>query len=189
MPHSFELELPPNASHPQGQNTVESNGVIVVIGANGTGKTRLGSWIEFRPANLERCHRVAAQKSLTFPSTVSPIDVVKAQAGLLFGHEDALPQNLGAYKTGHRWAGKPDTILLNDFQRLVVYLFSEETQSNAEYKRNQKASVGRIEPPVSRLDRLKLIWERTLPQRELIIGGAKVETRTKAVVRNTALKR
>jgi hypothetical protein len=180
MPHSFELELPPNASHPEGQNTIQSNGVIVVIGANGTGKTRLGSWIEFRPANVEHCHRVAAQKSLTFPSRVSPIDVVKAQAGLLFGHEDAPPQNFGVYKTGHRWAGKPDTILLDDFQRLVVYLFSEETQSNAEYKRKQKGSVARIEPPVSRLDRLKLIWERTLPQRELIIGGAKVETRTKA---------
>lgn len=179
MAHSFELELPPTAAHPQGQNGVASNGIIVVVGGNGTGKTRLGSWIEFRPANVELTHRVAAQKSLTFPSSIGPISVDKAKAELLSGYE-AAHQNFQGLKKGHRWADKPHTALLNDFERLVIYLFSEEAESNAQYKLEQKASEIRVEPPLSRLDRLKAIWERTLPKRELIIGGAKIETRTKA---------
>ncbi len=150
MPHSFDLELPATAEHPQGQNTVTSNGVIVIVGGNGTGKTRLGSWIEFRPANVQLAHRVAAQKSLTFPSVISPISIDKAKAELLFGFEKPEP-NFAVYKTGNRWSGKPHTILLNDFERLVVYLFSEEAESNAQYKEQQKASGVRIEPPLSKI--------------------------------------
>ena len=62
----------------------------------------------------------------------------------------------------------------------MVYLFSEELERNAQYKRAQKESEVRLEPPETKLDIIKRIFEQALPQRELIIGGGKVETKAKA---------
>ena len=42
---------------------------LVVIGANGSGKTRFGSNIEER--YFQNCHRISAQKSLSMPIRVS----------------------------------------------------------------------------------------------------------------------
>ena len=45
-----------------------SAGPIVVVGANGNGKTRLGWWIEKR--DTANVHQVSAQKSLALPKEV-----------------------------------------------------------------------------------------------------------------------
>jgi hypothetical protein len=173
------LKLPASQSHPEGQNTIEATGSIVVVGANGAGKTRLGSWIEFQEPNALLTHRISAQKSLTLPASTRPMSVDIAEPELLFGYEKGR-DNPKAYKTGHRWSNHPNTSLLNDFERLMIYLFSEELEENAKYKRAQRESTVWSKPPETKLDTIKRIFERALPQRELIIGGGKVETRTKA---------
>lgn len=173
------LKLPASQSHPEGQNTIETTGIIVVVGANGAGKTRLGSWIEFQDPNVLLTHRISAQKSLTLPISTRATSVDVAEPELLFGYEKGR-DNPKAYKTGHRWSEHPNTFLLNDFERLMVYLFSEELEQNAKYKRAQQESRVWSKPPETKLDKIKRIFERALPQRELIIGGGKVETRTKA---------
>jgi hypothetical protein len=53
------------------------------------------------------------------------------------------------------------------------------------YKQEAKQTNARIEPPETKLDIIKRIWEEVLPHRELIIGGGKIETRIKG--RSTSL--
>lgn len=53
--------------------TVNQN--IIIIGANGAGKTRLGAWIE---SQAREAHRISAQKSLSMPDASSPTSLEKA---------------------------------------------------------------------------------------------------------------
>jgi energy-coupling factor transporter ATP-binding protein EcfA2 len=159
-----------------------SNQSILLIGANGAGKTRLGTWIEMTSPQCKLVHRLSAQKSLSMPDTTTPVSIERAEKDLLFGSADAAPGNEQEYKVGHKWQSKPAISFLNDYQKLMVYLFSDETEENAKYKATQKATAERVEPPKTKLDLVKELWERILPHRELIVGGLRIQTQVKGTV-------
>lgn len=157
--------------------TVETNQSILLIGANGSGKTRLGSWIEISSPQKEKVHRISAQKSLALPDSTTPQSIELAEKDLLFGHPSWSNQN-----KHNKWSNKPATTLMNDFQKLMVYLFSDETEENAKFKRACLATEERVMPPTTKIDRVKELWETILPHRELIIGGLRIQTRIKGQV-------
>jgi len=165
-----------------GTTELTSNQSILLIGANGAGKTRLGTWIEMTSPQCKLVHRLSAQKSLSMPDTTTPVSIERAEKDLLFGSADATPGNEQGYKVGHKWQSKPAISFLNDYQKLMVYLFSDETEENAKYKATQKATVERVEPPKTKLDLVKELWERILPHRELIVGGLRIQTQVKGTV-------
>lgn len=158
---------------------ISSNQSILLIGANGAGKTRLGTWIDMTPPQCNLVHRLSAQKSLSMPDTSTPVSIERAEKDLLFGSAEAATGNEQAYKSGHEWQSKPAISFLNDFQKLMVYLFSDETEENAKYKASQKATSVRLEPPKTKMDLVKELWERILPHRELIVGGLRIQTKVK----------
>lgn len=155
---------------------LDIGGSLVIIGANGTGKTRLGTWLDLKSPLWEKSLRISAQKSLAMPSSVQPRSMDEALNSLIYGYEHGSAQ----HKTNHRWQNeKSATHFLNDFDKLMVYLFSEEMDVNAKYTHQSRASVEKIDPPLTKIAILKEVWESLLPHRELVIGGAKVETRVK----------
>ncbi|PVZ68862.1 DUF4435 domain-containing protein [Pelagibaculum spongiae] len=161
---------------PQGNSTesIETNQSILLIGANGAGKTRLGSWIEINSQQKELVHRISAQKSLAFPDSSTPQSIELAEKDLLYGN----PQ-WGHQHKQSKWGSKPATTFLNDFQKLMVYLYSDETEENAKFKRACKATEARVLPPKTKIDLVKELWEEILPHRELIIGGLRIQTQIK----------
>ncbi|MEO1869093.1 MAG: DUF4435 domain-containing protein [Cobetia sp.] len=156
-----------------------TNQSILLIGANGSGKTRLGTWIEIESPTKNLVHRISAQKSLAMPDTTTPTSSELAEKDLLFGYTRADYDSGHVYKAGNRWSNRPATTMLNDFEKLMVYLFSDETESNAKYKAEQKSNLNRIEPPITKLDIIKNLWEKILPHRELIVGGLRIQTKIK----------
>jgi len=167
---SKELELPKD-----GQNIVVSTErSILFVGANGAGKTRLGSWIEIDSPQRQKVHRISAQKLLSWPDSITPQSIEQAEKSLLFGN----PTWNHDHKR-NKWQNKPATMYQNDYQQLMVYLFSDETEENAKYKAESKESSEKVEPPVTKLDLVKELWEKILPHRELIIGGLRIQTRVK----------
>ncbi|BEL90630.1 DUF4435 domain-containing protein [Serratia marcescens] len=152
------------------------SGSLIIIGANGTGKTRLGTWLDLKSPFWEKSLRISAQKSLAMPSSVQPRSIDEALNNFIYGYENG---NVD-YKRNHRWQDEKSAIhFLNDFDKLMVYLFSEEMDANAKYTHQSRENVEKIEPPLTRIAILKEMWESLLPHRELVIGGAKVETRVK----------
>ncbi len=144
---------------------------LVIVGANGSGKTRFGSRIE--ETNLGVTHRISAQKSLTFPTHVSPTSRERAMTAFKYGNfidhfrdENQYQNN----KKNARWGGNFNTFLLNDFDKLLVLLHTEEYEDSLNYKE------GRIEKPTTKLDRLQLIWESVLPHRKLLKSAGVIET-------------
>ena len=47
--------------------TTEGN-AIIIVGANGSGKSRLGAWIEQN--GMEKVHRIGAQRNLNFSENI-----------------------------------------------------------------------------------------------------------------------
>lgn len=165
----------------------------VIVGANGSGKTRLGSWLEFVGPQHRQVYRVGAQKSLMFPERVSPLDVSEAQLGLTYGMyidlgslSDANVKNFRAqlaqpqgYQNIKRskWGQQPETGQMNDYKALVTYLLSEQAAAGVAYLQESAGSASRITPPTTKIGELKRIWERILPHRQLIAGSSSVSVK------------
>lgn len=158
---------------------IESTQSLLFIGANGSGKTRLGSWIEIHSPQKEKVHRISAQKSLQFPDTTTPQAIDRAKRDLLFGYAEEWAT---VNNKIDKWGQKPATFMQNDFHKLMVYLFSDETEENAKFKKACQNSDERIAPPLTKIDQLKILWEKILPHRELIIGGLRIQTCPKGQV-------
>jgi energy-coupling factor transporter ATP-binding protein EcfA2 len=121
---------------------------LLFVGANGSGKTRLGAWLEMNSPEKDRVLRISAQKSLSMPDTTTPMSIEQAERNLVFGN----PTDANKY---HRWQNKPATAFLNDYEKLMIFLFSDETEENAKYKVTQRQSAAKVEPPLTRLDKVK----------------------------------
>ena len=100
---------------------------------------------------------------------------------MLFGFEDGQVENEQHHKSHYKYQNKPAISPLNDYLKLMVYLFSDETEENAKFKITQKASLVRVEPSKTKMDLVKELWEEILPHRELIVGGLRIRTQVKGV--------
>jgi Protein of unknown function (DUF4435)/AAA domain, putative AbiEii toxin, Type IV TA system len=176
------LFLPPSISLPeQGFTEIQATSSIVVVGANGSGKTRFGSWIDLESPQKNLVHRVGAQKSLSIPEYCSTTTIDAAENTLLYGYyqRDLASDQMQQYKIGHRWQSKPSTFLQSDYDKLLTYLFTEEFEKSTKYRQQARATEQQETPPETRLDVIKRIWELVLPHRELIVGAGKIEARSR----------
>ena len=80
------LSLPTKSSETK---NIKSHQSILLVGANGSGKTRLGTWIEMQSPQSKLVHRISAQKSLAMPDSTTPVSIELAEKDLLFGYADA----------------------------------------------------------------------------------------------------
>jgi hypothetical protein len=167
--------MPPTGKFPQGHNLPLRDRVLVVIGANGSGKTRFGAWLDSH--NIDFHHRVSAHRSLNFPEKVQPTDLEEAERTLLFGNHSK--DNPAAHRQHGRWHNNPATALLNDFTPLVTMMVSESFAVSDKYRVTMKSANAYLAPPKTRLDRVKEIWEEVLPSRELVFTGNRIETRNR----------
>ena len=69
------------------ESFIEDRQSIVLLGANGAGKTRMSVWIDENNPELN-IHRISAQKSLNMPEYVSPTELKKAEDKFLYGTTD-----------------------------------------------------------------------------------------------------
>jgi hypothetical protein len=172
---SRHLLLPTPGTTPSSPNSVESKGPLVIIGANGSGKTRLGSWIELESAQQSQVRRISAQKSLNLPAFAASTSIDRAESDLFYGYVES--DRSTHHKRLYRWQQNPNTSLLSDYDKLLTYLFSEANETHAQYVQEQREeTTARIEPPKTKLNTTQRIWEEVLPHRKLVIGGGKIET-------------
>jgi Protein of unknown function (DUF4435)/AAA domain, putative AbiEii toxin, Type IV TA system len=169
------VQMPPTAKFPSGHNLPLRDRVLVVIGANGSGKTRFGAWLDSQNVSLH--HRVSAHRSLSFPEKVQPTDLDVAERNLLIGHQEKT--NLAHYRLHGRWQNKPEIALLNDFEPLVTVMVSESFVVSDTYRLEMKSQSEYLVPPKTRMDLVKEIWETVLPDRELVYKGSRIETRNR----------
>ena len=182
------LQMPPTDFLVAGETTlIDVNNSVVIIGANGSGKTRLGVWFEFQSSQQRLVRRVGAQKSLEFPNSVSPFALQDAAGALEVGidtqqfsdNRQSFLGNLSGNKRGNKWGGKPETKLVNDYTQLLVYLISEQYEVSLGYVQSAKIQTIYIAPPDTKIDQVKKIWEQVLPHRDLVLKASTVGVKMK----------
>ena len=144
--------------------TLETGKTTIIIGANGSGKTRLAVYLEEQLG--EKAHRIAAHRALSLNPNVDKIPETKARQYLTYGDSgDGVSISTRKY---YRWGNKAPTSLLNDFDRLLQYLFAQ--QNNLAVENHQKLNRGEsITNSKTKLDILQEVWERLLPLKKLHI--------------------
>lgn len=149
---------------------VEAGRSIIIIGANGAGKTRLGVHLE--DAMATNAHRIAAQKSLTLNDAVQLISLERAEKALRLGNPDGQP----GHKAIQRWGRKPALHLLNDFDALQQTLFAEHNRVASEHLKQRKLNAA-TPIPTTKLENIKTIWDKLLPHRTLELFEATIKVR------------
>ena len=169
---SIKLELPPIKEKQQEKplSPIEGKTSVVLIGANGSGKTRMSVWIEYHHNNI-LTHRISAQKSLHMPKSTSTSDLKSCQENFLFGSSSG---DISWRKNTYRWKNEPEIHLLDDFSALMQLLFTEAFQQMwAENNKNVND-----QPYVyieTKLNLIKNIWENVIINKTLNIGAGTIE--------------
>jgi len=156
-------------------HTTERNSVII-IGANGSGKSKLGAWIEQQ--DFAGVHRIGAQRSLNFNENIALKSYSQAEDLVFYGSEGS-----GGYKTnkGARWGWGNDvkftTQLLDDFENVLAALIALKNNEHDKYVSECKDAErnNRAKPNVSEtvIDKLQRVWDYVLPHRSLILEDSK----------------
>ena len=102
--------------------TLETGKTTIIIGANGSGKTRLAVHLEEQLG--EKAHRIAAHRALSLNPNIEKISEAKAKQGFFYGNPE-WAKDISQRKSA-RWNNKSSTYLLNDFDRLLQYLFAQQ---------------------------------------------------------------
>lgn len=167
---AFQYYLPDENGNKQEYGT--SSNSLIIIGANGSGKSKLGAWIEQQ--NMENVHRIGAQRNLNFQENVPLKSYSQAEDFVFYGTDDK-----SSKKTkNHRWNwGKSYTTkLMDDFDNVLAALIALKNYDNEKYVKECKTSptrAARPDPPFTAIDKLIQIWDEIFPQRKLEVDDAK----------------
>ena len=161
--------------------TIENKQSITIVGANGSGKTRLSVWIEQNNTD-KNVHRISAQKSLSMPESVQPSSMDKANDEFLYGNTNDNESWKKTYgKNNSRWHSKPAVVLLNDFDKLMQLLFTEDYQKSREYREEHRELQNKEFDNETILDKTKCIFEELLPHRKLKIDAGCIKAGTNSI--------
>ena len=173
---AFTYWLPDEEGQKQEHGT--TNNAVIIVGANGAGKSKLGAWIEKQ--DYSNVHRIGAQRNLNFQENITLKNYSQAEDLVFFGNADNTTNSYKLEKT-YRWGHKNEnrftTTLLNDFEDVLAALIALKNNENDLFVRQCKAAEeqGKAKPcvPVTILDKLQNIWNEVLPQRLLLLEDSK----------------
>lgn len=164
----MNITLPNKKGNPNTNPEINTD-VLVVVGANGSGKTRFGTDIENRYQSIS--HRISAQKSLAMPERVATSTKEAAEKTFWFGSGTSTHSN----KNNNRWNRKPNLHLLNDYNHLMTLLHTDEYEESVKFRQDYEEGQT-VSKPLTKLDKIKLIWEEVLSHRKLKISAGTIET-------------
>jgi len=122
----FTYQLPPNdkddTNTPIAMPT-EVNSVII-IGANGSGKSKLGAWIENQ--NRKDIHRIGAQRYLSWKDTLTPKNLKLLENTILYGLESVSADNVNSH-IPFQWKDGKTTTERRDVDAVLSAIFSKRT--------------------------------------------------------------
>lgn len=138
---------------------IESTQSFVIVGANGSGKSHLGAWIE---KNNNNVLRISAQRALSIPDVINIKDKDASWNKIYFGHETSLNRNI-------KWQhGKETSTLVYDYESVLSMLFSEDYSQLRENNKNS-ARTGVIKYKETITDIVEDVWKKVMPQRQLVL--------------------
>ncbi len=168
----------PDRNGTGGQETVSTENNIVLIGANGSGKTRLGVKIEELNQDTITVHRISAQKALNLPLYANIKNLEQAEKELMLGRSDKFASVSGIHgKNSSRWNHNPATHLLDDYESLLSLLFAKSAERDRQYTSSAKDTGIYEDVPDAPIDKIIALWNSIMPHREIIFINGKVSAK------------
>lgn len=170
--YSIALPKPMHTSQTSISSIVKlKSNSLILIGANGSGKTRLGVWLD--NSQPTKVHRIAAQRSLVFEKSIKQSSYEESTNLLLYGHDKESNKNV------YRWGKDRATYqLLNDYNTVLSTLIDYNNLIIGNYIADckQKDANGEYHDKVPKtvIDELYEIWGVIFPHRSLEIRDAKI---------------
>ena len=165
---SYKYILPDQNNNPDEKETNYQS--MIIIGANGSGKSRLGAWIEQNTP--DKAHRISAQRSLTFNKYINLKPYEAAKNLLVYGLET--PKENHDFRWNAQFNEKFNYIIsmLNDYENVLSLLIAIQTKQQEEFIKDckQKESQGEKHDKVPEmvLDKLKRIWNTIFSSHRII---------------------
>lgn len=158
--------------------TRDCPGNVTIFGANGSGKSRLGAWMEKSAGYVEFVHRISAQRALAIPDFVPVKTLEESLNAVMWGNSDPRYAS-NSYKEGHRWGAE----ILNDYVQVLSALFASEAERNRQYVDQSRLAMTDAHQPVlqipnSEIDVLRSIWDVVMPQRNVELKDGQVKALT-----------
>ena len=174
---TLELNIPNSSSINTNTNIeIEQGESIIIIGANGSGKSRFCGKVE--NLNEQKVHRIAAQKNLVFEKQYSLSSYEDAKRSIFYGENSD-----GTEGKGHRWGWNEDEKYVKPVQDCSLAIKALFAQKNKDDEARSKqaeliirggAHITELAPSV--VEDLLYIWNQVLPNRFLDISDLKIKT-------------
>lgn len=166
---SFDFILPNQNNEPDVIQT-EANSVIIV-GANGSGKTRLGAWIEKKCEDA--VHRIGAQRSLSVDRYIQAKSFEESIDLLLHGSgHQRWPWDI--VRNQHNY----ETAMIDDFSYALSALVAKRDQEEHGFfescREKEQQNLHHDPTPQTIIDTLQKIWSSVFPHRNLRIEDKQV---------------
>lgn len=164
----FKYYLPHEGSRDE---IITSNNSLIIIGANGSGKSKLGAWMEKQ--NPNNTHRIGAQRSLNFGEYINLKSYEQAKNLLFWGDENSKDKD-----RRWDWGRSYTTMLLNDYEHALSALIALKNNQNDKYvidcKAKDELNQQHEKVPETVIDKLKRIWLNVFPHRNIDFYDSKV---------------
>lgn len=140
---------------------ISSQQSFVIIGANGSGKSHLGAWIE---KNNNNVLRISAQRALTIPKVIDIKGSDPAWNTILYG--DPRSKDI---RNKWQW-GQETSTLINDYTSVLSLVFSTESQELRDFK-NKCDRTGSFVSYTTIVEKIYQIWNSIMPQRGILLDN------------------
>lgn len=150
----MELILPTKLNAPRPVTLTTK--VLVVIGANGAGKSSFGKNLQERYAELSE--RISGMRALFINNNEENAPVKGNELDRL---QSMITERLFMPR-------------LSDYEKLILHLQSEEFESAVQYKEACKVDPSLL-PPITKIDRIQSIWEKMFPHNRLVRKSGFIE--------------
>lgn len=166
---SYKYWLPDETGTKKEYNT--DNNAVIIIGANGAGKSKLGAWIERQ--NFAHVHRVGAQRNLNFNEYIQLKSYSEAENWVFYGDREG--KDTGK---NNRWQwGHYTTKLMDDFDHVLSALLAIRNNEISQFHQDCVATGSNKnawpDTPTTSIEKLIMIWESVLTQRRLVEEDSK----------------
>jgi len=166
----------PNLGNSAATTNNQHQGPVVIIGKNGSGKTRLGIWIEEKTNPPQQVKRISAQRALQIPPQITFQSIADAEKDLIFGTTHQ-PENYFT-KLKYLYQSKPHNFILNDFHKVLSILFAKKSVRDSEVV--EKIQAGTYNTATDTIDlcvtdQIEVIWNEIYPHRNILFKDAKVQ--------------
>ena len=152
---------------------VNHNGSVVIVGANGAGKSRLGAWVEKNAEQNTIVHRISAQRALDIPEYAIVKSLEQSLNDLLWGNENSQYASM-QYKMSHKYQNRPETFMQNDYGKVLSTLFAKSAERDRNHTEETMRLQSYVPVPESPIEVLINLWDEILPHRSISLRDGKV---------------